>query len=163
MKRISNSIAFNFIGLVYKCPTAPIYNPANYAVGKLKQVTGSAKSSGYGTGGGRTRRSSRRSSTRHMRGGNNDACVTSLRRALPDNMDYERMQGYDSRSIDPAQPYDAWVEGQLARANALPPAECEFLTALCARVNRISIMDMESCAAMYAENVFFDKKGKVLK
>jgi len=143
---------------------AGTYKPANYAACKLKQVTGSAKSSGYGQGGRRTRkaRSSRRSSTRRMRGGANEACVAALQRVLPDDSDYDRMQGNESSAVDPAEGYDAWVAGQIAKARALPAAECEFLTALCSRVNKLSLMDLESCAVFGASYVFFDKAGKLV-
>jgi hypothetical protein len=161
------SIYKNGVNAALKAGT---YKPANYAACKLKQVTGSAKSSGYGQGGRRTlkasrksrRSSSRRSSTRRMRGGANDACVAALRRVLPEDGDYDRMQGYESKTVNSTQGYDAWVEGQIARANALPPAECEFLTALCSRVNKIKLMDLESCSDFGAAYVFFDKAGKLV-
>jgi hypothetical protein len=145
---------------------AGVYKPANYAACRLKQVTGAAHSSGYGHGGRRTRKASRKShrKSRRMHGGeaNTRICVESLEAALPSAADYTRLQNQASSSVNVTQDYDAWVRGQINKARSLPPDECTFLTGLCSHVNNIKVMDMESGVPLGVTNVFFDRAGKLI-
>jgi hypothetical protein len=114
------------------------------------------KAPGLGKGGKR--------STRRMRGGADGACVAAVRRLLPDELDYERMQDNECSAVEPGQGYDEWVTGQLAKARALNNEDCAFVTELCARINRrrMAHMDMESCAVFGTAGVFFDQAGKIV-
>jgi hypothetical protein len=143
------------------------YNAQNMSACNIKRIQKGISAPGLGKPGGRRSRKASpksRRGTRRMRGGAPlpDMCANALAGALPDAGDYDRMQGLDCESIDAAEPYDTWVEGQIARARTLPGDECGFLAALCARVNNIKLLDMESCAPFGAANVFLDTEGKVV-
>ena len=116
-------------------------------------------------GGKRSTRRGRKAarSTRRMRGGAGP-CVALVRRLLPDERDYGRMQDYDCSAIVPGQDYDAWVARQMEIVNALSEAECSFVAAVCQRIiaGRLSHMDMESCSVFGTAGVFFDQAGNLV-
>jgi hypothetical protein len=143
------------------------YNAQNMSACNIKRIQKGISAPGLGKPGGRRSRKASpksRRGTRRMRGGAPlpDMCANALAGALPDADDYSRMQDLDCPSVDAAEPYEQWVEGQIARARALPAEECGFLAALCTRVNNIDLLDMEGCSPFGAANVFLDKAGKVV-
>lgn len=116
-------------------------------------------------GGKRSTRRGRKASrgTRRMRGGAGP-CVALVRRLLPDERDYERMQDNECSAIVPGQDYDAWVRGQMQTVNALNNEECAYVAAVCQHIiaGRLSHMDMESCAVFGTAGVFFDQAGNLV-
>jgi hypothetical protein len=95
------------------------------------------------------------------------ACVVvrlALERVLPDEGDYERMQGNESSAIVPGQDYDAWVRGQMEIVNGLNKEECAFVAAVCQHIigGTLSHMDMESCSVFRTAGVFFNQAGELV-
>lgn len=102
---------------------------------------------------------------RNMNGGaNNDACVAALRSVLPGPDDWERMVESDSSAVDEQLSYQEWRQYQINTANKVSKSDCKWLTGLCERVekSKIRCMDMESCEAIRAVMVFFDKSGRLV-
>ena len=97
-------------------------------------------------------------------GAKNDACVAALRSVLPGGDDWERMVESDSSSVDEQLSYQEWRQYQINTAKNLSKSDCKWLTGLCERVNdsKIRCMDMESCIAIRAEMVFFNKVGQLV-
>jgi hypothetical protein len=124
------------------------------------------KAPGLGKGGKRsTRRGAKGArSTRRMRGGADGACVAAVRRLLPDERDYQRMQDYECSAVEPGQSYREWVDGQLAKARALSVEDCAFVTELCGRImkGKMAHMDMESCSVFGTVGLFFDNEGRIV-
>lgn len=90
-------------------------------------------------------------------------CASLLRKLLPDDYDFERMKDNDYANVQ-GQTYEEFVEGNIAKVEAMSPADCAVHKAIFERISKglVRTMDMEIASAQGASNVFFDAKGRVV-
>lgn len=94
---------------------------------------------------------------------NKESCVALLRRLLPDESDFERMQHNDYDDVQD-KTYKQFIQSNVSFVYAMSEAECVFHKSLFERISRnnVKTMDMEYASTMRAEQLFFDAKGNIV-
>ena len=92
-----------------------------------------------------------------------EACVALLRKLLPEEYDFKRMQGYDYANVQ-GKTYKQFIQANVSAVYAMPEEECAFHLELFTRISKdkFRTMDMENASSMSADNVFFDAKGRLV-
>ena len=77
-----------------------------------------------------------------------------------DTYDYERMLATECSSIDRTRTYAQFIEWNRKCIDELVDAERNFLLQLCNKINtnKISLMDLESCAVFKAHKIYYDRR-----
>jgi hypothetical protein len=90
-------------------------------------------------------------------------CLTLLRKLLPDDYDFERMEDNDYSAVK-GKTYEQFLEYNISVVEAMSEVDCAFHQALFERILRgnVKTMDMEYASASSASNAFFDLKGRIV-
>ena len=90
-------------------------------------------------------------------------CVSLLKRLLPGEDDFERMQE-NNVTVTEDKTYPQFVDYNVGTVFAMPESECAFHKSLFERIlrHRVSSMDLEGCSVFSADNVFFDEKQNLV-
>lgn len=92
-----------------------------------------------------------------------ESCVTLLRKVLPEEHDFERMQESDYKNVQNMN-YEEFVEYNVARVEAMSAADCVAYKSLFELVYKglVRSMDMEVASAHTVYNAFFDGRGRLV-
>ena len=96
-------------------------------------------------------------------GGSKEACVALLRKLLPEEYDFKRMQDNEYMNVE-GKTYKQFIQDNVSKVYAMPEADCVFHKALIERISKglVKTMDMEYATASTAYNAFIDAKGRVV-
>ena len=89
--------------------------------------------------------------------------VNSITPFIVDAVSYARMQSNDCEGVDDSVRYAEFISWNIQCISELTAAERAFLFDLCQLIkkNKVSLMDLESCAMFEASAIYYDQKKKL--